>query len=75
MPREGQLLTPEEWVEKFLEATPEKRLEAAQRVLHNTEAANKCWLEDHRSAIGASYRKGWEDALRELQAAKDKETD
>ena len=68
MPREGEEYTPQEFVDMFMSATPEKRLEVAGIILEGHRKGTRCWLEDHQAQLAethrmieTSYRQGWTD--------------
>lgn len=48
---EAVIPTPAQWIWKWNRATPERRLQKAEAVLHAAEASTRCLLNDHQSAI------------------------
>ncbi|MGP3914345.1 hypothetical protein [Nonomuraea sp. 10N515B] len=59
-PAEGVQLTPAEWLRKYNDATPERRLQVVEHVRDNAAAARRCLMADHDGAL---------DELRHVHAA------
>jgi hypothetical protein len=48
---EGVIPTPKQWVNMFLDSTPDKQLDIASRVLDNSDVAGRCFMYGHESRI------------------------
>lgn len=76
MPKEGELWTVPEWVDMFMNETPEHREIIANKVLRLAEATAQCTIMGHHGAVKFArnhhcppdrYAEGWQDALKTLK--------
>ena len=51
LPDPGAWPTPEQWIRMWNEATPERRLEMAARVIVDAQQAERCFLANHEWQI------------------------
>ncbi|MFD1546985.1 hypothetical protein [Nonomuraea guangzhouensis] len=55
---EGVLPTPAEWIHRWNRATAAERLKRVERIIDDSEMANRCWLGDHIATLDDLRRAG-----------------